>query len=822
MAFYIAAADGSFSTAGTWNKVSNTPTIHASTNITPTTGGVFSATFTAPNITGNKSTGALVYCATLAAGLGNWVATLQEDTTGGGAWADTTATATILNANRIATDWMYFSWGTPYAYVYSGANRYRIKLTVSITTSGTAAADTAGTAFAYLETSDITGTPGTSDRTWIVAPNQTGTRTVTVTGTAGSFGDGATSNGVLPAQRSITEACHINSGGILAWDTTANSTIRCKGNIVVNSGGEFRMGSVATPIPTAYKATLELDNNSTSGLSGIRVLSGGRFIVQGAPKPDTANWKTTYTSGSGTAASPLVTAGSVGWSVGDHITVTAAVYNQIEYKYIKTVVASNQYTLADTVGGAESGLANVHVTADRILNLERNAVIAGVNVVSNGGVSFYNGSTTSGDVNIDWARFEWFGSDQGSKSGIMLYSVAGVYAQCDYSVVWMPTYRTWHFLTSKAAGTHTGLIAAGVTSLQAITSGAGFYFSGTASKTLNDCFAIGLQRVGFYFLTSANLTVNSCVVIGCNQVGAATSGSMVIQTLSSTTFNDLGIHASRIQAIYGVAAGIDLTFNRALFGTKGTNTLDIQLLTDIYYTMLFSDSSFGSATLMSNYSLTIPGTLIRFHRFNNTDNNHTWYTANGIGRSTGAGLVDTTVRTNGSLGLRLAPETSDGIRHRYKVLARANSGVNVLGFLRMNSAFAGGPNTALTVSLYLPGSSVADATVTMTKVADTWAVYNLAGNYTSSVSAYATVEVLATNPDAVAGAYVYEDDIRNGTNEITAMDVWDEGQPSQIMFEQLGDAAAVWGIATSTLTTAGTVGNLLRKLLSTAKFLGLK
>jgi len=42
------------------------------------------------------------------------------------------------------------------------------------------------------------------------------------------------------------------------------------------------------------------------------------------------------------------------------------------------------------------------------------------------------------------------------------------------------------------------------------------------------------------------------------------------------------------------------------------------------------------------------------------------------------------------------------------------------------------------------------------------------------------------------------------------------------MFEQLGDAAAVWQVLTASLSTTGTTGVQLKKALTTGKFLGLK
>lgn len=70
-------ASGPWSTIGTWGNVPNTPTIHASTNLTLTAGNTFTATWTAPNTT-NYVVGVIVYLNTVATG--SIVVTLQEST----------------------------------------------------------------------------------------------------------------------------------------------------------------------------------------------------------------------------------------------------------------------------------------------------------------------------------------------------------------------------------------------------------------------------------------------------------------------------------------------------------------------------------------------------------------------------------------------------------------------------------------------------------------------------------------------------------------------------------------------------------------------
>lgn len=282
-----------------------------------------------------------------------------------------------------------------------------------------------------------------------------------------------------------------------------------------------------------------------------------------------------------------------------------------------------------------------------------------------------------------------------------------------------------------------------------------------------------------------NVVFNTCVIAG------GTSGS------STTGISFLG---------GGNATGI--VFNECELGIADTglttHTSDISLATNTSVDALFSDCLFGSATLIANPGNMTLGSSVRFFRLNQVEDTHYFYKRNGIGQSTGTGLTDTTVRTADSLALRLAPTNSaTGLSFEFKILARANSAVSIIGFLKKNATFG---TDDLVVDLYLPGSLTSDATQTMADDTE-WNVFNLYANYTGDASLYARVVITAKS--ATAGAYAYLDDIYNGTNSITGLDVWDQGQPSPIMFEQLGDAAAVWAISTATLTTAGTTGKTL-------------
>ncbi len=129
-----------------------------------------------------------------------------------------------------------------------------------------------------------------------------------------------------------------------------------------------------------------------------------------------------------------------------------------------------------------------------------------------------------------------------------------------------------------------------------------------------------------------------------------------------------------------------------------------------------------------------------------------------------------------------------------------------------------------TVSLFLPGNPITgtpDATATLSNnVSNAWTgsavqSVSLASYYTGTVDAFATVVINAKS--TTAGAYLYCADFYNSGDSATLYDklagltIWEKGKPSPIITQLSlgGIAPAVWGVATSGLTTTGTVGKLV-------------
>lgn len=811
MAYRVTNGVGTnFNTTTNWDEGVNTPSIHASTNITVSAGGVFSATFTAPNLT-NACTGVLVPVSAKGTA-GNIIATLQHDI--GAGFVDCAgATATIAITSLVASTHVLFYFGTKFVFDTTTANKFRIKLNTSGASGTTSiAADSGGANFAYIAFMDSNVVPTTGDDFFVVSPNQGSALTISLD-TSPSIGSGG--NTAVPTFRSWQNAIVLSNNGQLAWPTGTSRTITPKGNIYVENGGWYQMGQTSAKIAAGVTARTSFDENGTTVNYGIVTQTGGKVTMQGADK---TYKKTTLASGVGTAASPFVAADSVDWSVGDEllfvpVSNSATNYNESEIRFIITKNSATSYVLSATSGGGEAAFTYSH-TAGVVFNLTRQVVMDTTDITK----AFYadfNETVTIGNLDFDGCRFETFGGSTTGKTTLIFSNLSTELFTAD-DVVFYRSLGTAgvNFGNNNDVRTYTWLIAYSSASFL-LTPGS------LRNKTFSNCYGVLSASSGLNFGASSNQTYSNCGFWACSTSSATTGGGLLGTNTAKVTFNSCDFHCNRSYGV-NLASSADFTFNSCNIGNKGTNGgADINVTVDGYNTALFDNCMFGSSTLINGYTGAADGSEFIFNKFNQTTNDHRWYTPYGVARSTGASLADTNVRTSGSLALRIAPEdSSHGFIWDFKVIAKASSYSNVLGFIQKNAAFG---TDVCTVDFYLPGlvPGIDTPSSTVTMGNDTnWNVFNLAASYVGTVPLYSTVRITAKT--TTASAYVYVDDIFNGTNVITALDTWDRGKPSPIMFEQLGDAAAVWAVATSTLTTAGTTGKKLVDDLTVGKYLALK
>jgi hypothetical protein len=815
MARYAAIQSGNWSAAATWARVGASSTFHASSTSSDLTGTPqFTDTFTAPNTTAS-AVGFIAYLTSLSQSNSTYTVTLQEYD--GSTWVDkNTGTFTTTGTVSLSGDYVLFTI-TPYVYTTTTANRYRYKMERTGGSGGLfrARLRSAGTNWGIFALDDRGAEPVDTDTVMVCSGDPGGASlTVTVDGTRAVGNAGTTTNALDPT----TQDMAILQGGqksVVKWDTSASAQLTVKGMWSMVSG-TIEMGDKTTAYPAANTAKLVWNENGTSGNYGLYTAgNSGSYIYLNGAAPTA--YAVDYVSGSGTTASPLITSGDLG-AVGDEIAIAATgAYGETEYKFIKTKNSATSYVLADTAGGAEAGLTYTHSTDAKVCNLQRNVIVTSTNT-SHAWYFYLQASGTQHEYFFQNARYEYLGNSGVGKFGIAIGYSTGQ-ANCQMSaftgnVGYGSLYSTlyWYQIPTPSGATYDDNIFCRTTA----SSGTfGVTTISVANKTCNRWYFLDLRSAGASWGGFAACTMNDFYFAGCNTANVGNQSAMLLTgSTNQVTFNRAKFLTSRRASISMVTQNVTgLKFYDSAFAPGVDNTIDVWLVSNSYFVdALFSNCTFGSTTLVSNYLNQLSGSELRFHRYNQTANEHRWYTPQGSGRSSGAGLSETTVRTAGSLALAVLPEdATDGFSWTVKLPATPATTVFLNGYVQRNATFSSG---ACKVELFLPGTlltAAPDATYTFPTTTGSWLPFNISAYYSGTESLLATVRF--TGVTATAGAEFYVDDLFDAgtTNKVAGLDVWDEGKPAPVLAatDVSAVAAQVWAYPTVGLTTAGTTGKRL-------------
>lgn len=781
--------------AGIYDTMLGSATITATT-AGLTLAGITSSGVTAPNLV-NKITGVWICISTLPSNAGNITAEIMES-------GVSKATATI-NLADAHLGMNYFRFATPYQFATLTASAYTCRLKNTVGSSGNVRTAASGLWFQF--TYDTAGALGASDDLWIGGFNDAGltTKTCTLSGTANTFGSKAATS-IGSTTQTMGAALTIGSGGTFKHDTAANCTTTLKGSVWVTAGGVFDIRGSATK---SIVSTFIIDStaNGDQGLFSATSTTGGQMLTTGA----TYDQYTRYASGTGTAADPLIV--SVAWDadVNDEIVIPGVAYNTNQVRFIKTRNSSTSFVLSATAGGAESAITNTPAVGSYIANLTRNVIIKPVTTTL--GYYINNSSNTAG--NFNYTRFEYSDNTSGKAITLSGGSTGGATSSFDGIVGYQTSItggRHWLAMSnsgdpSTSVTTHTGITSYNTAGTN-YTGQSGVGFQTTSNKTVNYLLHYNGTSTTACAMLSVNVsstgnTFNNCHAYGANGSASPTGYAVGIFSSSGNTFNNCTINACRTNAVY-LSTGTGNTFNSCNFGTAATNTIDTLCFSSTLNQALFNACSFGSATLISNYLNQLDTSSINFQEMDSNTSKHRWYTNKGSWWSAGAGLTDTTVRTASSLSLVSKPENnSTGSSWIFKIPANPTSQVGIFGYLYRNATFSSG---ALTAELFLPGTLITgtpDATYTFPTTTGSWLPFNISAYYSGSVARYAQVKI--TGVTATAGAYFFIDDLYDaGTgNKVAGLDLWDEGQPSQIMVQSDFSVvpSAVWAYSDQTTST---------------------
>jgi hypothetical protein len=780
--------------SSTWDDMVGSTAISGLTN-NVTFAGISSTGFTAPNLV-NQANGAWICVASQpsVSNSGNLVVELLE--------SGVVKASGTINYADILLGFHYVRFTTPYTWATLTASAYTIRIRNTVSSGSLGQVNTAASGPWSLVTYDTASSLGTTDDPWVGGFIDAGitAKTLTLSGTSNQFGSGTDKAMNASTQLTMGAGLTIGVGATVVYDQTASTTVQVRGSVFVGRGSVFDMRP-----PSSNKAiisTLMFDCETANGnylLVSPPNGRGGQILTPGAPYDQ----QTTFASGVGTAANPLIV--QTGWDagVGDEIVIGGGTdYAKNEVRYIITRNSSTSFVLSNTKGGSENALTQTHAVGAHIANLTRNSVVTALTTTR----GYYVGAlhdSTAGVSSFDNTRFE--------------------YVSCTSGHGFQPTnsnntntFDNTVFYKSPISGRGT-VVLAGLTTARTFTGitlydqyGANFggqsgvqvqtCSNQTFEKILDFNAPSGTTNCGMISLivSSVNNTFNNCHAYGCNAINSTAGYAIGIFSSSGNVFNNCTVNGNRQNAVY-LATGTNNVFNNCNFGTMANNTTDINTSSGTLNTTLFNACSFASTTLIAGYLANLEGSEIAFQDMDGNTSKHRWYTNHGSFWSSGSGLTDTTVRTASSLALAVKPEdsTSGGAVMSVKIPASPTSIVQFYGYLYRNATFSSG---VLKVDLFLPGNTTVtpDATYTLPTTTGAWLPFVLSAYNSNTTSRYATIRLTAVS--STAGAYAFLDDIYDaGTgNKVAGLDLWDNGKISPIIvasdYSSIPDQArvAVW------------------------------
>lgn len=353
----ISGTGGDNNVSATYSHVETAATIHASTNLTITTSGIFTQPFTSASST-NKVVGAVVY--PVASWSGKTITfTLQENS------VDTATTVVITGADVALNNYLRIEHT---GFTQTSGRTYRYRISCNTSTCTIAQSATASQAAAAIYNDQADGVPVSGDFVLLTSKNANTDTTLNIVDTSFICGQNAAISGstAFGSSNRWFDMGMVFNGGVtgkayLTHATGANTAMEFKNHFWQGFNGVY------TCKPTsAYLATVNWTPGATATNSvAWFAQTGSQYDIEGAGLATPSYWKSKHVSGLGTAASPLIVDTPVDWTVGDYLVFHptgngATNYNEVEYRYIITKNSSTSYVLSSTSGGSENALLYTH------------------------------------------------------------------------------------------------------------------------------------------------------------------------------------------------------------------------------------------------------------------------------------------------------------------------------------------------------------------------------------------------------------------------------------------------------------------------------
>ena len=556
----------------------------------------------------------------------------------------------------------------------------------------------------------------------------------------------------------------IDISGVLERASSANDwTLECKGDVSVNSGGEFNVDMSSNAGNTQ---TVKMNCATTDGKYGIKADDGSKVVWVGASKL----YATQLNDASASASDTTITVDGdiTGWQVDDELIIEGDVAGETEKVVIASI--SSQVVTIDA-----PGLVYQHDDDRKVVNLTRNVVFKSDNA-SYQTFIYSDISASTDDFSLTYCELynlhggwltrgvnSWNNAARGEVINCSLHT--GVYA----------IYGIWKELIV------TNNIVYNTTSN-------GIYFSTGSGYTIEGNYGFDL-RTFFQTDTATNIIFN-------DNYGA--DNHWCIRLNGAAVFNQ---------------------FDNNSFRTNSEG--DVYIVTDKMGMIVATNCMFLSTVIVTNMSNSASGSYFRIDRHNSNDDDYRSYEKYGVVRSTGAGLADTETRTVGSLALKMTPnDTDNALEWKFTVPCVADKPMAVTGYLKSTEDCSG--DTEPTIEVSGCGGTADTYTFDTATNEDNYEQFIL--SFTPTANGLATV-IVKTYKNAGNAPDFYLDDIVVASTAINlgALDYWYNGLPAPILLSTGLGANDVWSALTADNTIAGSFGEKIgSKLLTLAKFLGLK
>jgi len=650
-------------------------------------------------------------------------------------------------------------WDTPFQYTSLTADYYNYELSCSSTSSANEVMQDNNDASKFAYVGFKNGSTLVNNDTLYIPLGVTtlvGSNSLTLGGAGNAIG-----------RTDYTWQGAIRCSGIFSFDDSTDSDITINGSIVIEGSGQLGDDTEKTKEHT-------LNFNLVDSI--ILVRYAGKIKLKGIDRgADLAD----YVSGNQPSSTGnLFISDDIGIVTGDTIRVTASSdFDESEYIDITGGDFASGYTTS-------SDFVNVHTTDAKIFIVSRSI---NINATTGMDVIFEDNSRME-DNYIQGVSF--FQLDSLKIDSINLKNCA----------ILSPENVTHGIRYEKTTGIIQDTIFILTPNMNSSTDAGLALESDMITVTgciFNSMLVNSIENAG----NSNDITNSSFIDNNTNNSGVA--GNIIGK--GSISFTDCLFRANQRQHIK-IRDNFDIILKDCSFGTGLKADSSFNMVAELMFHIACQDCSFEDNALGVNMQSGLLGSFIKFQDCVlpgfTSDNECLTYETNGILQKCGAGLADTTNKTTGNHTYALKPNLNGVLKWSMKQYTKLDEVEVFFAYFKAVNFNAWNDTK---INLYLPNETT-PITLDIEKSSD-WLSQIISGHYTGSSVGFSKIEIEVETDESTAVLYIT--DIMNGTNDITGLNLWENAQPSSIMFADAFSPMEVWGALTSIGVPDGSYGKLI-------------